>query len=151
MFLWPGKISIEIPKNNYLSNEKIQGTVKLELEKDIPARSVRIRLIGMRGSGKHRRRVHEQQTIIDNSTQYFAGTKVYQFSFDIPVFRRMDTSGFGPLKGLIDIFNGDPYSYIDWSLDASLDIPNALDVNQVKQIYIKEVFSTNNTDSNRTF
>lgn len=148
MFLWPGKISIEISKTNYLSNENIQGSVKLELEKDISAKAVRIRLIGIRGSGKHRRLVHEQTIVLDSANQYFAGTKVYQFSFDIPVFRRMDTSGFGPLKGLIDIFNGDPYSYIGWSLDASLDIPNTLDVNQVKQIYIKEA---QNSDIKSTF
>ncbi|MBI5224225.1 hypothetical protein HY990_07435 [Candidatus Micrarchaeota archaeon] len=135
---WPGKMRIDIPKDNFLSNEQIIGTVFLELDKPISARGVRIAFIGERGSGKHRRRVHEDTLTLDQSTEYQAGTKTYSFSFNFPIYQKFDTSGFGFLKGLADLFvTQDLYRYTDWWLDASLDIPNALDVNTTKRIYAK--------------
>lgn len=140
--IFPGKIRIELPKDKYYSDEAIEGAVVLDLDKEVKARGVRIIFTGQE-SGKKAITIQRDELRLDDATVYEPGTKKYQFRFTITQIQRFDTESLGFLKGLGDLIIGDTYETGHWWLDASLDIPNALDVNATKRIYLKRAESQN--------
>jgi hypothetical protein len=126
------QITIEIPKNRYKNDEVIEGKIILELEKETNARGVRIIFEGETGYGRSITTVHKETQYLDENSRYLPGKREYEFKFEIP--KQIDKNGF--MHQIEEKIFGSVYERTRWTLDASLDIPDRLDINKVKKIYI---------------
>ena len=131
-----GTIEIKTEKQSYMRGEMLRGTVTLLLKESKRARGVRIKLYAEYQSGKHRRTAYVQEKWLDSEKNYTARRIDYPFEFQTEPAHPKPMQGDGIVDGVVNaLFDTD--ARLSWYLNASLDIPNSLDVNKVIRVEIK--------------
>ncbi len=135
MFGSKGKIQIQLQKYNYKPGEYIQGTVNLELKKDVNAEEFTVRLIGdqlvSRGFGTNRsrywQRIYDFSQPLGGQGEYKAQPMVVPFRILIPanVMEQKKMNVGGTLGKVLDVAQsfGGMSRRTKWSLVARLKIP----------------------------
>ncbi|VVB98521.1 Uncharacterised protein [uncultured archaeon] len=140
-----GKIDLVLDKASYSSGETIDGKLSLTLNNSRKARALRVQFYGERtthhthhsGGRSHStsstERIMVQELALDAEKEYPSGTKEYAFSFKLPVLEKPAQSADQGIVGAItNVFASmaDPYANVRWYVDASLDLPMAIDINK---------------------
>ena len=153
------QISLMLDKLDYISGEKIKGTVKLHLKKPLTGRKLEVSLIGMRvekqsslavapmiasGGRHHHSNTHYQ--VVYKFDIPLDGEKEYhnqEYPFEIPIPQDL-LSGNPTIEGkmgqaatAVRMLAG-VSSRIDWSVKAQLDVPKKLDIKRAQKIVISE-------------
>ncbi|MBI5224224.1 hypothetical protein HY990_07430 [Candidatus Micrarchaeota archaeon] len=128
-------IRIDLPKDQFYLGDLISGTIFLELDRSIGARNLRIALNCTLRSLKRETLLFQEVKILDDSKQFEGGIRIYPFTISIPDLRKVDKleQGFALLK----LSDDEIYDLVNWTLIASLDIPNSPDLTVVKSISIR--------------
>ena len=141
-----GKIEIQIPQFNFYPGETIEGNVFLKVKKQIKAKAVTIKLIGINKTTKLNQ--NQQLKSASNYVYYFkqsldgekeySGESSYNFKIKIPqniLAPPKFGTAFGTLIKSAQILTGQS-SQIKWYLIASLEIPWGIDISKKIQINI---------------
>lgn len=132
-------ISIELPKEAYLPGEIIKGTVRLDLEKSVKARAVKLRIIGLEktsvtvGSGDDRHTYRERYYILkndiilhspsyDDDLELDPGNYAFWFEFILP-------------GDALPSYRGTNAS-VTYTLEARVDVPWWLDIVKKRSIFV---------------
>jgi hypothetical protein len=132
-------ISIDLVKEAYLPGEIIKGTVRLELEKSVKARAVKLRIIGLEetrvevGSGDDSHTYHERNYILkndiilhspmyDKDLELDPGNYAFVFEFKMP-------------ENALPSYKGTNVS-VTYTLEARVDVPWWLDIVEKRPIYV---------------
>jgi hypothetical protein len=137
-----GSIAIIIDRVTFSHGDTVKGKVALDLKKPKKARGLRIRLVADREEEHYNHKgqrvrqtvvVYSKETILDGEKDYPAGTSEYQFEFTVPDLEPPKTNEIriGPLS--VKTGGAPP---LRWRLDASLDLPLALDINRKVDINV---------------
>jgi len=132
-------IELVLDRQDYRPGDTMKGQLRLTLGKPKKARGLRVQFYGeaTQGSGKHRhtRRVYGQTVRLGGEQEYPAGTATYDFEFRLPVLA--NTMSGGGVVGSVFNFLADSFSNTKWYVDASLDVPMALDINKKMRINLR--------------
>jgi hypothetical protein len=134
-----GKIQVDILKTTYLPGEKIQGTVRMNIDKPIKARGVVVSLKATRteGSGKHQRTVtlYEFEKQLDTEKEYRPQPYEYKFELDVPDLKLNVPNFSGFFGGILNaLARQNP---VKWRVRANLDIPMGIDVSKEVSIDVQ--------------
>lgn len=136
-----GKIGIVTEKQNYTNGEMLKGKVTLDLNGAKKAKGLRIKFYGerrvQRGKSSHIEKIMIQEFSLDVEKEYPAGTKDYEFQFQLPTLQRPQQSQDGGIMGgIMNIISSmsDPYGNVSWFLDASLDLPMSFDISRKQRV-----------------
>ena len=144
-FLKKGKIEIVVSRMNYLFNETISGTVKMQLNKPIEARGMRVKLVAEQEVyvRQHNGNYTKQTKTLYEFTQPLDGAKTYsiepvEYKFDIKTPASLSQQGGIGMQLVSSGMSllGTRPGPIRWWLDASLDIPKGFDVSTRLQITV---------------
>lgn len=141
----PGKMTIELEKLEFHPGDSVNGTVKLEMKKSMPARALKAKVFGQeiikkRSGGKTSTEMH---TIFDFEKE-LSGEREYrteEFQFQITIPTNVLEKNTPQLEGTaatavaaIGMLTGSSQSRrIEWRVEAKLDVPGGLDIsNKVK-------------------
>jgi hypothetical protein len=130
-----GSIDIAVERVTFSHGETIKGKVVLSLSKPKKAKGLRIRLVadreeaGYDSKGRERRQIvviYSKEDMLGQEQEYAAGKTEYPFEFLVPDLElpKPNELRIGPLS----LQAGS--SPLRWRLDASLDLPMALDINR---------------------
>jgi hypothetical protein len=143
-----GKVQIDILRTSYKPGEKIQGTVRMNLDKPIKARGVVVGLKATRveGSGKHQRTVtlYEFEKPLDMEREYRPQPYEYKFELDVPDLKLKVPNFTGFFGGILNaLVRSNP---VRWSLFAKLDIPMGIDISKTVRIDVESQVSEQKVD-----
>lgn len=131
-----GSIEITTEKQSYARGEYMRGTVALRLNSPKKARGVRVKFYAERRDGKRKYALYRQEKWLDDEKEYPARRIEYPFEFAIEPRHPKPTEGVRIIEGVVNaLFDAD--ANLRWYLNASLDIPNSLDVNKTQRVEIK--------------
>ena len=129
-----GSVAINTEKPYYAEGELLRGRASLDLNSARKARGFHIRFYGEiyvgSGRNRHLERVMVQEAMLDTEKEYPAGKRDYDFQFQLPKIpvQAPIATGIGVLDGLVNALTADPFARAQWFLEASLDIPMAVDI-----------------------
>lgn len=143
-----GKIDIITEKQSYANGEMLKGKVMLNLNSAKKAKGLRIQFYGERterkthfsGGRSHSssstERIMAQEIKLDVEKEYPAGSKDYDFSFQLPTLQKPGSGGDGIFGAIAGIFSSmtDPYANVQWFLDSSLDLPMSFDISKKQRV-----------------
>ncbi|HLC36816.1 MAG TPA: hypothetical protein VJK05_04395 [archaeon] len=142
--LAPGKIEIQLNKTNFKSGETIKGKLKLDLNKPVDARELRIVFRGEQErteyfQGRRQTRtqvIHEFKLSLGGQQTYSSGE--YEFEIQVPSIPAPKAPE-GILGTVMNAasFLGGPSMRVKWFLDSSLDIPGGIDVSKKVQVSVE--------------
>lgn len=147
-----GKIELITDKTNYAKGETINGKIILDLKKEKQAKELRLLFMGERvvrstrmtpkgvSSSTQRIPIHRFETVIDGDKIYPVGKTEYSFSIQIPSQssqQQMPGGAFGSVLKIAEALSG-AGGRIEWSLQASLNVPASADVTKRIQVNIVE-------------
>lgn len=151
--LGKGKIRIDLDKSDFSPGETIKGKVSLEIKKSIPARQLKVTLVGIRITTQQiitqkgpttktkRSTIHHSENSLAEEKQYFKGEYPFKIKIPADILQKSSTSKgvLGILSKAAEVLKGvtETSSRIEWHLEASLDIPKAFDIKKRVQINIK--------------
>lgn len=140
-----GKIEIQLSNFNYSPGDVIEGTIKMNINKPIKARGVKIRFYGEKeisNFDSSTKRNIESNKIIFDFTQPLDGEKEYlgesSYNFKIKIPKDIPSLPDGVAGTVVKSLQilSNQSSRTNWYLNAFLDIPMGFDVSKKVQINI---------------
>jgi hypothetical protein len=133
------EIAIELSKEAYLPGERIEGAVKLSIDKPVSARSVKLLFAGSertritRSHGKTSSTYREKNTMVkeaiilhspayENDMELEPGNYVFEFDFVLPEYALPSYSG--------------RHVTIGYNLKANVDVPWWFDIDAKRPVYV---------------
>ena len=140
-----GKIDMKLEKVNFSPGEMIKGNIDLKMNKPTQARKLRVVFMGEKktsSSGKRKssiQTIHRFEQELDGEREYSGGN--YSFSIQVPnnILNKVGPGGnLGTALGAASFLLGGGLSRVNWFVEASLDMPGAIDVKKRVQVNIVE-------------
>ena len=126
-----GKLELFLNGNTFSPGQAINGRVKLTLNEPTLARELRVEFYGLVKRGNHFDRIHEVKQLLSQERTYRSGEN-FEFSLAIPSDAISSTPFQGIFGNLYQAFAPRP----SWFVEASLDMPNKLDINSKVQVIL---------------
>lgn len=133
-------IILHLPKEQFMGGETVSGKVELRLNEPKKAQSLRLRFKGTYTTGgRHRRTitVFQYETNLDGEKEYPAGSRTYDFSFQLPPKPPEPPSD--AVSSILRFFSPselDKLRRCRWNFDISLVMPLAFDVLKIKEVSV---------------